>query len=58
MIEFNEPYEKPSDPQQVRNDFYSLVWMGDNEELLVALSTYLDTDTLSQFIDDRLMGRV
>ena len=57
-IEFNEPYNKPSDPQTIRYDFYDLMDCTDHNALLVALANTLDTDTLAQFIDDRLMGRV
>ena len=58
MIQFNESYEKPHDPQQIRNDFIELLDHEGGEKLIYKLSSYLDTDTLSRFIDDSMMGRV
>lgn len=58
MIQFNEPYERPAEPQAVRNDFQELTGLSDPAELLQALAGTLSTDLLAEFIDDRLMGRV
>jgi hypothetical protein len=58
MIEFNESYDKPAQPQQIRDDFAELTELSDPAELLRALAGQLNTDTLATFIDDRLMGRV
>ena len=57
-ISFNEPYNKPSDPQTIRYDFYDLMDCTDHSSLLTALANYMSTDQLAEFIDDRLMGRV
>ena len=63
-IVFNEPYESEGlEPQQIRDDFadYMIATthnLDDAEKLLYALSSYLPTDTLASFLDDRLMGRV
>ncbi len=58
MIKFNESYDKPAQPQQIRDDFAQLTELSDPAELLRALAGQLDADTLAAFIDDRLMGRV
>ena len=58
MMTFNEPYEKPSDPQLIREDFINLADMSDYRDLIKALASQLSTDQLAVFIDDRLMGRV
>ena len=57
-FEFNAPYNRPSEPQSVRNDFCELASVSDTEELLHALAGQLSADVLASFIDDRLMGRV
>ena len=57
-IEFNKPYIKPSDPQTIRYDFYDLMDRSSHESLLVALTYYISSDQLAEFIDDRCMGRV
>lgn len=58
-IVFNEPYESEElEPQQIRDDFMELMLMSDPELLLRSLSSFLPTDTLAEFIDDKLMGRV
>ena len=58
MLQFNEPYDRPAEPQRIRDDFAELTDCSDPAELLRALACYLPTDTLADFIDDRLMGRV
>jgi len=57
-LTYNESYDRPADPQLVRNDFAELAELSDPAELLAALAGTLPTDTLAEFIDDRLMGRV
>lgn len=58
-IVFNEPYESEElEPQQIRDDFDELMLISDPEILLRSLSSFLPTDTLAEFIDDKLMGRV
>ncbi len=57
-FEFNAPYNRPSEPQSVRDDFRGLASVSDTEELLHALAGQLSADVLASFIDDRLMGRV
>jgi len=63
-IVFNESYESEGlQPQEIRDDFaYYMIQttqnLDDAEQLLYALSSYLPTDTLASFLDDRLMGRV
>jgi len=57
-FQFDNPYDRPSEPQSVRNDFYELASLSDTEELLHALVGQLSADVLASFIDDRLMGRV
>ena len=63
-IVFNEPYESAGlEPQQIRHDFADYMIqttqnLDDAEQLLYALSSYLPTDMLASFLDDRLMGRV
>jgi hypothetical protein len=47
-------------PQQIRNEFASL-WENQvigKEYLLRALSNYVNTDILAEFMDDLAMGRV
>ena len=47
-------------PQEIRDEFASL-WEDEvigKEYLLRALSNYVSTDTLAQFMDDLAMGRV
>ena len=47
-------------PQQIRNEFASL-WEDEvisKEYLLRALSNYVSTDTLAEFMDDLANGRV
>lgn len=58
-IVFNESYEfEGLEPQQIRDDFMELMLMSDPELLLRSLSSFLPTDTLAEFIDDKLMGRI
>jgi hypothetical protein len=50
------------EPQQIRNDFVNYVqnYFLDEaslEELAICLGNYIDTDTLGQFMDDKMMGR-
>ena len=47
-------------PQEIRNEFASL-WEDEvigKEYLLRALSNYVSTDTLAQFMDDLAMDRI
>tara|TARA_R100001460_G_scaffold15247_1_gene33689 strand:- start:1364 stop:1543 length:180 start_codon:yes stop_codon:yes gene_type:complete len=57
-IQFDHPYDRPSEPQSVRDDFCDLASLSDTKELLHALAGQLSADVLASFIDDRLMGRV
>ena len=58
-IVFNEPYESEGlEPQQIRDDFADLMLISDPEVMLRSLSSFLPTDTLAEFIDDHMMGRV
>ena len=58
-LEFNEPYVRPADPQQVRNDFHYLAHeLSNPAELIDSLAGTLSADQLAEFIDDYLMGRV
>jgi hypothetical protein len=58
-IVFNEPYESEGlEPQQIRDDFADLMLISDPVALLQSLSSFLPTDTLAEFIDDHMMGRV
>ena len=58
-IVFNEPYESEGlEPQQIRDDFFHLMLNSDPKTLLQSLSSFLPTDTLAEFIDDHMMGRV
>ena len=57
-FQFDNPYDRPSEPQSVRDDFRELASVSDTEELLNALAGQLSADVLASFIDDRLMGRV
>tara|TARA_Y100000289_G_scaffold62055_1_gene70770 strand:- start:825 stop:1022 length:198 start_codon:yes stop_codon:yes gene_type:complete len=50
------------EPQQIRDDFVNYVqnYFLDEaslEELAICLGNYIDTDTLGQFMDDKMMGR-
>lgn len=60
MFEFDTEYVRPSDPNQIRDDFHSLTdeFGCDPADLLKRLSCYLPTDTLAEFMDDLAMGRV
>ena len=56
---FNEPYDRPSSPQQVKNDAYELFMDCTTKEVLVKLIVgQLNSDQLSDLIDDHLMGRI
>ena len=57
-LEFNQPYERPDSPQAIRQDFENLADLSNQGDLLHALALYIPSDTLAEFIDDRLMGRV
>ena len=58
-IVFNEPYESEGlEPQQIRDDFADLMLISDPEVMLRSLSSFLPTDTLAEFIDDHMMGRI
>ena len=58
MIEYNAPYNKPSNPQDIRDDMHSLCYSMSFDDLTNLVSTYFSTDQLAELIDDRLMGRV
>ena len=58
-IVFNEPYEfEGLEPQQIRDDAHRLFYIMEHKDLVNLMSTYLDSDTLAELIDDKLMGRV
>ena len=57
-LTYNESYDRPAEPQLVRDDFDELIELSDSTELLRALAGALPTDVLAEFIDDRLMGRI
>ena len=58
-IVFNEPYESEGlEPQQIRDDAHRLFYIMEHKDLVNLISTYLDSDTLAELIDDKLMGRV
>ena len=63
-IVHNEPYKfEGLEPQEIRLDFSDYVIetchdLEQAEHLLYALASYISTDKLGQFLDDRLMGRV
>ena len=60
MFQFDEPYVRPSDPSQVRDDFYGLTrdLCLDPQELLDKVASFLDCDTLAEIMDDLAMGRI
>lgn len=60
MFQFDESYERPSNPQAVRNDFYDLTreFCLDPQDLLDRLAATLSADQLAEFMDDLAMGRV
>jgi hypothetical protein len=57
-LTYNESYDRPAEPQLVRNDFAELAELSNPAELLASLANTLPADVLAEFIDDRLMGRV
>jgi hypothetical protein len=62
-FEFNQPYEFVGlEPQEIKNDFEEFVLgtvhdLEAAEKLIFCLANYIGTDTLGQFLDDKLMGR-
>ena len=56
---FNQPYDRPSSPQQVKDDAFDLFtdYMK-KEDLIKLIVGQLSSDQLSDLIDDRLMGRI
>jgi hypothetical protein len=58
-FEFNQPYQfEGLEPQQIRDDFAELVELTEPDRILRSLAGFLPTATLSEFIDDFMMGRV
>ncbi len=58
MMEFNQPYNKPTDANQIKDDAHRLFHCMQKEDLVNLVSTYFKSDQLAELIDDRLMGRV
>ena len=56
---FNQPYDRPSSPQQVKNDAFDLFtdYMK-KEDLIKLIVGQLPSWQLSELIDDHLMGRI
>lgn len=57
-IEFNSPYIKPSDPNEIRDDACQLFHGMSYDDLVNLASTYFPSDLLAELIDDHMMGRV
>jgi len=57
-FQFNEPYEKPTDPNEIKDDAHRLFYSMEHRDLVNLLATYLPSDLLAELIDDRMMGRV
>jgi len=56
MLLENQPYIE-SDPSTVRDDFW-LISQDCPDHALAALTRWLPTDTLADFMDDLAMGRI
>ncbi len=57
-FQFNEPYEKPTDPNEIKDDAHLLFHAMEHRDLVNLMSTYLPSDLLAELIDDKMMGRV
>jgi len=58
MYRFNEPYERPSDPNEIKDDAHRMFYGMTHDDLVNLASTYFPSDLLAELIDDRMMGRV
>lgn len=58
MLNFNVSYNKPSDPNEIKDDAHRLFHAMTHEDLVNLAATYFPTDLLAELIDDKLMGRV
>lgn len=58
-IVFNQPYQSEGlEPNQIRDDAHRLFYIMEHDDLVNLMSTYIDSATLAELIDDKLMGRV
>ena len=58
-IVFNEPYQfEGLEPNQIKDDAHRLFSIMQHDDLVNLISTYINSATLAQLIDDKLMGRV
>jgi len=57
-FEFNESYDKPSNPNEIKDDAHRLFHAMTHDDLVNLASTYFPSDLLAELIDDKMMGRV